>query len=152
MERENEQREVPVQNTEEQPEIIYVGQRRAYTRRFGCGLAVLAWLLVLLIPGFLFLLAIQGEIVLWHGGDVPASESHPLLQVKLLMEIETRGLNITRSTPVTQSESETCMQTVVSYLLWQGEGSNVSYCDCYERANETWQLTSTGDGSCAVSD
>jgi hypothetical protein len=144
-----EQREVPVVE-ESEPKIVYVGRGKAYAKRAGCGAAVLLWMVVLLIPAFLFLLAIQGEVALWHSGDVPEGESHPLLQVKLLMEVETRGLNITSSNVVRQDDL-TCMQTSVRYLLWQGEGNNVSYCDCYTReSNESaWELVTTNEGSCA---
>lgn len=144
-----EQREVPVIEKNE-PTIIYVGRRKAYAKRAGCGAAVLLWIVVLLIPAFLFLLAVQGEVALWHGGDVPEGGSHPLLQVKLLMEIETRGLNITSSNVVKPEEGLTCMQTHVRYVLWQGEGSNVSYCDCYTRESDeaAWELVTTNEGSC----
>jgi hypothetical protein len=142
-----EQREVPAVE-DLPPEVIYVGRRSAYLKRAGCGLAVLLWMVVLLIPGLFFLLAIQGEVALWHGAGVPEPEAHPLLQVKLLMEVETRGLNITRSVPIIQSNDVTCMQTSVNYLLWQGEGNNVSYCDCYRRNGEMWEFISTNEGNC----
>ncbi|HEX2622673.1 MAG TPA: hypothetical protein VHL11_21080 [Phototrophicaceae bacterium] len=134
----------------ETPAIVYVGRRQAYIRRAGCGCAVLLWALFLLIPGFLLVLATQGEVVVWHENSVPEPALHPLLQVKLLMEVETRGLNITTSTPVNKPDNLTCMQTEVRFVLWQGNGNNVSYCDCYQREGDKqpWTLISTVSGTC----
>jgi hypothetical protein len=132
-------------------EIIYTGRRRAYAGRFGCALIVLGWSLCLLIPGLLMYLAVQGEIALWHGGDVPAREDHPRFQVKLLMEAETRGISVTTSIPLTLPANVTCMQTDVRFVLWEGSGDNVSYCDCYQgdTSGEVWQLISTTNGVCS---
>jgi hypothetical protein len=133
----------------EAPQVIYVGQRRAVVRRVGCGVAVILWALFMLIPGFLLLLAVQNEVIIWHGSGVPEPEAHPLLQVKLLMEIQTRGVSITTSSLQAGANHQTCMQTHVRYVLWQGQGENVSYCDCYTRAEgDTWQFISTVSGSC----
>jgi hypothetical protein len=133
----------------EAPQVIYVGQRRAFVRRIGCGFAVILWAVFMLIPGFLLLLAVQNEVIIWHGSSVPEPEAHPLLQVKLLMEIQTRGVSITTSQPQTSANNQTCMQTHVRYVLWQGQGENVSYCDCYTRLEGgAWQFMSTASGNC----
>ncbi|MBC8171971.1 MAG: hypothetical protein H7X77_09870 [Anaerolineae bacterium] len=143
--------------TEMQPEeaveteIVHTGRRRAYAGRLGCAGLVLAWALCLLIPGVLMYLAVQGEIAIWHGSSVPEWEQHPLLQVKLLMEIETRGISITTSTSITLPADVTCMQTDVRFVLWQGSGDNVNYCDCYQgdESGKVWQLISTIRGVCS---
>lgn len=132
-------------------EIIYTGRRRAYAGRLGCAVIVLGWSLCLLIPGLLMYLAVQGEIAFWHGDDVPSSDAHPRLQVKLLMEADTRGLSITTSNPISLPENITCMQTDVRFVLWQGSGNNVNYCDCYQgdESGDNWQLISTAAGVCS---
>lgn len=137
-------------NEAQEQAVVYVGHMRAYARRTGCLIAVLLWSLFMLFPMFLFLLAINGEIALWHGGNFPENESHPLLQVKLLSEIQTRGLNITASYVAESSETAACVQTDVRYLLWQGRGENISYCDCYTRetAQSTWTPAATTRGVC----
>ncbi|MBC8099657.1 MAG: hypothetical protein H7Y11_09455 [Armatimonadetes bacterium] len=127
-------------------------RKRGVVGRVGCVGALLLWLIVILFPAFLLVLAVQGEVTVWHGSDVPEPGLHPLLQVNLLMEIQTRGVSITTSTPSTQPGDLTCMQTEVRFVLWQGTGDNVGYCDCYTRANAQapWQFVRMGQGACAV--
>jgi hypothetical protein len=107
------------------------------------------WFVILLIPGFLLLLAIQQEVAVWHGSGFPDSESHPLAQVKLIMDARTRGVSLTSSHISREDGQNACVQTNVRYLLWQGQGEPASYCDCYQRAdNERWQLSETYGGAC----
>lgn len=109
----------------------------------------LLWFAFLLTPCALFTLASEGEITIGHPGDMPAAEEYPLLQVGLIMERESRGLRFTRSA-LSAGPGERCVQTHVSYLMWEGSGEAVSYCDCYERdANDTrWLLTGSTSGMC----
>lgn len=134
-------------------EVIVVRERmtrRGCLWRFGC---VVLWLPLMLLPLFLFLLATQGEVALWHNASFPSSAEHPFLQVKLLMDIDTRGLNITRSyisTPPSGSDA-VCVQTNVRFLLWQGQGEAVDYCDCYaphDDGSDGWTFVSTNSGLC----
>jgi hypothetical protein len=113
--------------------------------RAGC---IVIWLPLILLPLLLMLLALNGELVVWHGNDMPDREAHPWFKATLIMEIDTRGLNITRSSLVSGADGLTCVQTDVSFVLWQGEGEPANYCDCYQRAGEAWQLVSTGAGIC----
>ncbi len=137
---------------------VVTGRARAWFSRIGCAGGLLLWAFVLLIPGTLFVLAIQGEIALWHGGGFPAGEEHPMLQVKLLMDADTRGLNITSSalsaTEDRAAEEIACIQTHVRYVLWQGTGDNAAYCDCYARVDveSPWALRSTYAGTCDADD
>ncbi len=139
------------------PEIIYVGRREAHIKRAGCGCAVIAWSLIMLLPLALFILAAQGEIALWHGDRIPDASAHPMLQVRLLSEIRSQGLVITTSSLAHQSqqdgEARACVQTHVRYLMWEGEGQDASYCDCYARpaesdANADWQYLGTSLDTC----
>lgn len=114
--------------------------------RAGC---LVIWLPLIALPIVLLALAVQGEIALWHGSDFPDNHEHPFLQAKLLMDIETRGLNVTRSYVASEQDGGgVCVQTHVSYLLWQGESTPASYCDCYARRGDRWELQSTAAGDC----
>ncbi len=144
-------------SSEESPEIVYVGRRAAYTKRAGCGCAVIAWSLIMLLPLALFILAVQGEIALWHGDRIPEPAAHPMLQVRLLSEIRSQGLVITSASLADQTEHEgqarACVQTHVRYLMWEGAGQDASYCDCYTRpadstSNSDWQFAGTTLDTC----
>ena len=135
------------------PEIEYVvrvkEQKRGFLGRVGCGLALAVWFGVLLLPTFFIILAVQGDITLRHRGDVPDKHRHPLLEVKLLMEPESRGLQFTNSS-IERDNNELCIDTQVRYLLWQGEGDSARYCDCYTRASTDadWSYVSTEINAC----
>ncbi|MBK9122882.1 MAG: hypothetical protein IPM16_07130 [Chloroflexi bacterium] len=135
--------------TETTPEPIVVKPPmtvRGCLWRAGC---LIIWFPLILLPIVLLALAVQGEIALWHRSDFPDSHEHPFLQAKLLMDIDTRGLNLTRSFIASGEGSDAvCVQTYVSYMLWQGEGEPSSYCDCYARSGERWALQSTAAGDC----
>lgn len=117
--------------------------------RLGC-LAV--WLPLILLPLFFLILATQGEFALWHAESFPDGDEHPFLQAKLLMEIDTRGLNVTRSyiSSANAQDTAVCVQTNVRFLLWQGEGMPVDYCDCYTRdaAEDPWGFQARAQGVC----
>jgi hypothetical protein len=137
---------------EEQDAEIQPPRRRGRgcLSRAGCGLFLIFWVVFLSIPTFMFILATEGEIAIWHGDRVPSSSEHPLLQVKLLMDAETRGLNITTSNiSGVYDAGEVCVQTHVRYLLWQGEGEAADYCDCYQRVDADWVLSRTNTGGCS---
>lgn len=135
--------------TESPQETIYIKEKltvRGIAWRAGC---IAIWLPLILLPFVLLILAANGEIVLSHGADMPEPEAHPWLRATLIMEIDTRGLNITRSSIASRDEDGlTCVQTDVSFLLWQGEGEPARYCDCYERVDEAWSLVSTESVTC----
>ncbi|MCU0466943.1 MAG: hypothetical protein MUF38_20555 [Anaerolineae bacterium] len=119
---------------------------RGLAWRAGC---IAIWLPLILLPFVLLILAANGEIVISNGGDMPEPEAHPWLRATLIMEIDTRGLNITRSSIASRDEGGlTCVQTDVSFLLWQGEGEPARYCDCYEQVGEAWSLVSTESVTC----
>ncbi|MCY3778845.1 MAG: hypothetical protein OXG78_00925 [Chloroflexi bacterium] len=126
--------------------------RRGLLRRFGCGLILALWFLLLLTPCALFYLAANGEIRLFHA-DIPRPYSQPRLLISLINDVENRGLQIVRSIPVRESDdTAVCVETVVNYLLWASSEGNqdVTYCDCYERADATssWNLGETRLSSC----
>ena len=114
---------------------------------FALGLTV--WFMVLMLPCALFWLSSGGEIHLQHA-SIPESGIHPFLKISTVMNPDARGFHITTSYVATQSESAMCVQTNVSYLLWQsrGDNPNTSYCDCYARTEDQWQSTGTTSGAC----
>lgn len=123
-------------------EFVMLAQKpRPWWKRWGCLFGILAWLALMAIPFCLLLLAFQGDITIHHRGDVPSSFEHPFAQVVLIMEPREQGLRFTRSTVQRLSENEVCMQTYISFWMWEGEGQDsVSYCKCYARVDhaEGW--------------
>ncbi len=120
------------------------------------GLLVVLWFMILLLPCALFSLAFGGEIRLGHG-SVPEPETHPLLLVNLVMDVDNRGLRFERSVVVPDPDDDrpqtaTCVQTHVSYITWATDGSAqpAQYCDCYERTtpDAAWSLLSSETGLC----
>lgn len=132
-------------------ETVLVEQRRpGPLRRIGCGLGVVIWFLIVLTPCFCFTLATQGQISLYHA-NIPDPDAHPMLEVRLVMEIDYRGLSLVSSSIVSEAAGRLCVQTGVRYLLWQGQGDPADFCDCYTRADAEapWQLAETYAGACS---
>jgi len=143
------------QNTEAYPDIEYVvveKQRRRPLRRIGCGLLVVVWFFVLLLPLGLFILAVNEEITISRGGGIPDAHEHPRLQVSLVMEVDYRGLRITDTILREDTDTRLCIQTNIRFLLWEGEGDPATFCDCYTRdtAVADWQLEATFADVCPV--
>ncbi|GAB1421819.1 hypothetical protein MASR2M15_20100 [Anaerolineales bacterium] len=117
-------------------------------KRAGCGFLLIGWFLLLLLPCFLFSLAARGTLGIGHPG-LPEPENHPLVQVQLISEIDYRGLALTRSYLSSQTDSNLCIETAVSYLLWEGEGDNALYCECYFLTDSgDWQYNEFLDQPC----
>ena len=127
-------------------------RKKSLPRRLGCWLLVVIWFLILSTPCGLFYLAANGEIRLEHS-HIPDPHAHPLLLVSLISESADRGLRIERSTiaPI-DSDARPCVETAVTFLLWQSSAGNqnVHFCDCYARtgAESAWQLASTHSAAC----
>jgi hypothetical protein len=117
-------------------------------RRLGCVMLVVIWFTILLLPCFFIVLATQQQIVISQG-SLPDQQ----LRIWLIMETTMRGLGIS-STSVHPAkgallaEDALCLQTNVSYILWQGQGDATSYCDCYTRDAESWLLAASQVGDC----
>jgi hypothetical protein len=122
-----------------------VRRRRSPLRRLGCGIALVFWFLVLLLPCALFTMATQGQITISQGG-LPGQE----IRVWLIMEIEQRGLGVSSTSVHGSDPNALCLQTNVSYLLWAGRADPTTYCDCYARpdAQNAWELVSTQMDAC----
>jgi hypothetical protein len=138
------------------PPIEYVvreqpQRKRSPLRRLGCGLLLAVWFAVLLVPLAFFVLAIQGDITIGRGGDIPSPEQYPRLQVWLVNEIDFRGLGILTTDISRPDEEDLCIQSDVRYLLWQGSGEPATFCDCYTRStvDDDWTLQETVQGPCS---
>lgn len=113
-------------------------------RRLGCGLALVLWFSLLLLPCFLCVLATQNQIMVPMGGA-----PDQVLRIWLINEPDRRGLGISRPSVVGRDDG-LCVQTDVNFLLWMGKGEAAAYCDCYNRSQEqdAWSLVSTNSGAC----
>lgn len=114
-------------------------------------LGLILWFLVLMLPCGLFWFASGNQLTLHHA-NIPEPVQHPLLQIGTVMNPRERGLNITTSYVTHQTDSAMCVQTNVSYLLWQSrsESPSTSFCDCYTRVDDLWHSTGSTSGACPL--
>jgi hypothetical protein len=101
-------------------------------KKVGCGVLVVIWFAALSLPFAMFWLGMGQNITIPRPGSPIAD--YPLLEIRLIMEIENRGLQIKRTYPFEQTDSRICYQTVVNYLLWQADSAGdpaTGYCECY---------------------
>lgn len=133
-----------------QIEYVVKTKKRTPLQRVGCAVLIIIWFVIMLIPMALIILAIEGNITVHHGRSVPDRHEHPRLQIRLITELDYRGFQITNSTLDQDSEANLCIQTNVRYILWQGDGEDAQFCDCYSRENpdRDWQFTGTTSGRC----
>ena len=96
---------------------------RRWLRRILLLLLFFVWLIFMSFPVVAFVLATQGEFQ-WGESD----GRH--LRVFLVQEREANGVGIEWSR--LQSRDTHCYQTTLSYLMWEGEGENSSFCQCYD--------------------
>jgi hypothetical protein len=94
-----------------------------WLRRFIYLLVTLVWLCVMSLPALAFILAIQGQIQM--GNDV---RHH--LRIFMLQDPDVQGIGIEWTRPLRRQP--TCSRTTVNYLLWEGEGEDVAFCQCYD--------------------
>lgn len=98
---------------------------KRWLRRVVVFLLLLVWLLVMAFPVVAVVLATQKQIEV--GGDAGRQ-----VRVFLLQEREREGLGIEWTRPAAGPEGEGgCRETRLVYLMWVGEGENVTYCRCY---------------------
>ena len=130
---------------EQTPEVVYVKQKPSLMRRILRIAGVLVFLIFLITPCFFITLATQGEIVIGLG-SVPGQE----MRIWLVMDADQRGIGYSTPSVIAQSDQAVCVQTNVSYALWEGEADAAVFCDCYARAdaNSAWELTSTNTNVC----
>ena len=131
-----------------QPITYVLAPKRSPIRRLGCTIAVILWFIVLLTPCLCIVLASQGEIAV-RLGDVPGQS----FRLWLLSESRQRGLGVSRpSTFAGIDQNEVCIQTDVSFILWEGSEEATSYCECYTRLdnNGGWEVFSSEQTACQL--
>jgi hypothetical protein len=106
---------------------------------------VVVWFLILLLPAFFFILATQGEILV-RTGDLPEQYT----RIWLISEARLRGIGISSASSATNSDTTTCVQTTVNYLLWMGSSDPSLFCECYTRSSpaESWSYSGGNEGTC----
>ena len=107
-------------------------------RRLAYFLVFLVWLLIMLFPVVAFVLATQGEIMV-------GKETNSHTRLFLLQEEDTEGVGIEWTRRA--RESPGCAQTSLIYLMWEGEGENATYCQCYD---ETGAIVVSTPGACSA--
>lgn len=118
---------------------------RSRRRRVGCAILIVFWFALLLVPCGLFYFAVQQEVTI-PLGSLPGQE----LRVWLVMEPRTRGIGISSGQVTMETDSELCVQTATTYLLWAGRPENATYCECYARSqpDQPWSYVSNVPGAC----
>ncbi len=112
-------------------------------RRLRCGIGAVIWIILLLLPCIAIALISQGEIAV-QLGDVPGQS----LRVWLIQDASERGVGIARPSIHTDQNSNTCLQTDTSFIMWMGKGDATSFCECYAHEGDTWKSVSSAQGSC----
>lgn len=118
---------------------------KRWFRRVVVFLLLLVWLLVMAFPVVAVVLATQKQIEV--GGDEGRQ-----VRVFLVQEREQEGVGIEWTRPVAgpgagQEAEGGCRETRLVYLMWVGEGENVTYCRCFA---EDGSLQESYVGSCGV--
>lgn len=117
-----------------------------YLRRFGCGILIVIWIGVLLLPCAFVTLLVEKEITLSRS-DIPGDE----YRLFLLEEPDQRGIGFSRTKTYSgdRGGDTVCLLTDVDYLLWEGSGEGSVYCNCYEKLDSAWSPTVVGaDANC----
>ncbi|MCA9961181.1 MAG: hypothetical protein R3E31_24325 [Chloroflexota bacterium] len=107
---------------------------KIWLRRFLYLFILIIWLIAITFPFFAVFLASQGEIQL-------GSNSQRHVRVFLVQERSAQGVGIEWTRPL--RESPTCMQTQINYMMWEGVGENVTYCQCTDSTGATLPVDTT---------
>lgn len=86
------------------------------------------WLAVMSLPVLAFLLATRGSVQI--GGDARSN-----VRAFLVLEEDTQGVGIQWTRP--HRGLPQCANTNLVYILWEGEGENARYCQCYDPADQS---------------
>jgi hypothetical protein len=94
-----------------------------WLRRLLYALVVLVWLLLVIAPLLAFVLAARGQIQF-------GSDPRRHLRLFLVQEEDAQGIGLEWLRP-SRSQSA-CSSGSLTYFMWEGEGQNASFCQCYE--------------------
>jgi hypothetical protein len=119
--------------------------------KLGCGLLVVLWFFVMMIPFVMFWLASGQSIAIPRGG-IPQAEQYPRWQMSLIMNVDNRGFQFTNTNIARNEATNLCVETHVSYLLWvsEEEQNAAVFCDCYQRSDSEadWVFVETLNTTC----
>lgn len=110
----------------------------------GCVIALIIWFVVLLLPCFLIILAVRGEISITTG-----SAPEQRLRIWVIQEAGQSGIGISNVDVQPNGADALCVQTNVSFVMWRGEAEAMHYCECYAQSESGWQLTSVEQSTCS---
>ena len=111
--------------------------------RLGITLVAVFALVVPLLIGLVFFLAVNSDGIEVNGGD-------PFHDARLWLVQERRGatgLGLSITSPSSANDALQCAYTAVHFLKWDRSlrlESDASYCRCFERAGAAWSEVSTG--------
>jgi hypothetical protein len=92
-------------------------RRLAYLLLFAC------WLALMLVPAVAFVLATKNQIQV---GSVPAQ----YVRLFLISEPDAQGIGLESASWA--DDTEQCVQTAVSFLMWEGQSDAVIHCQCFD--------------------
>mgnify|MGYP006979900197 CR=1 FL=1 len=119
--------------------------------RFGCGVLIMVWFLILLLPCAMVWLA-TGNTLSIPRNNVPEPELHPALEIQLIMEIDNRGFKITGTNINRIDDLNLCIENNINYLLWESDttASPATYCQCYQRQDNQseWEFLQQLESAC----
>ena len=94
-----------------------------WLRRLIYTLIIIVWLIIMSFPVFALVLASNQQIEL-------GSDPNRHLRIFLVQEEEANGVGIEWARNA--RSANTCTKTSVNYVMWEGEGESVTYCQCYD--------------------
>ncbi|MDQ7026070.1 MAG: hypothetical protein Q9P01_09725 [Anaerolineae bacterium] len=104
--------------------------------KIGCGLLLVIWFSLLMLPFLMFWLASGRSVTIPHS-NIPNANQYPRFEMSLIMSQENRGLQLTTSDVQRNSSDNLRVEVHVNYLLWVSEADDNAavYCDRFERNN-----------------
>ena len=97
-------------------------------RRYLVRSAILVvWVLVMIFPFVAFTLATRGQL------QIGSSEQRHI-RLFMVQEKEANGVGVEWIRPHRRTN---CLQGSITYLMWAGEGDNVTFCQCLDPATNT---------------
>lgn len=112
---------------------------KRWLSRIGTFLLVMIWLLAMLFPFVAFWVAAKGQL------QIGQSERRHL-RIFLVQDDDNNGLGMDWTHG--RWGQNTCSQTTVLYWLWEGQGRNTSYCQCYDPATGDHLPLTTSEAMC----
>lgn len=111
-----------------------------WLRRLAIVLLLFVWALIMAFPVVAVLLATQNQIQI-------GEEQGRQVRLFLLQEPEQEGIGLEWARPVGRGDEAPCLQTSIFYLMWVGEGQNVTFCQCFAGDGS---LQESYPGSCTL--